>query len=154
MGWVSPTGFVDEDTVWNNEGNAYDENTGTFTHQAMVPDSERWSSFIELTHAALDCDKVRFWCLYDGTNRKNVDVDVYYGDTWVDVYEGVVASGEFVEKDVLAGEQSITALRFRQTVGAGVGLNIILYEADFWEEPVPTPVTDGDLIGIGIIRKS
>ena len=29
MGWVSPTGYNDPDTAWNNEAQSYDGNTAT-----------------------------------------------------------------------------------------------------------------------------
>lgn len=150
MAWTSPTGHT-ETGDWNNEGNVYDEDTGTFATCPMTTDGERWSPYIELTHAALDCDRFRFWCLWDGMNRKDVNVDLYYDGDWQVLYDGACASGEFVEVINPAGTKSVTAARFRQTVGASVGLNIMFYEFDFG---LPTAYTESASVIIGTVASA
>ncbi|GAG42945.1 unnamed protein product, partial [marine sediment metagenome] len=58
MGWISPTGFVDPNNNWTDEPLAYDEDTGT---HALGPSIGvgAWTSFLELTHSAISCNKVR-----------------------------------------------------------------------------------------------
>ncbi|GAJ09249.1 unnamed protein product, partial [marine sediment metagenome] len=107
MAWVSPTFFNDPDTQWSDEPNAYDEDTGS---QALTaPPGDSWSSFLELTHAAINCDKVRFHAPYDAS-QNSIKLEVFYDGSWHEVYEGVYANNEWVEKD-LGGTFPVTAAR-------------------------------------------
>ena len=87
MAWILPTGHNDPSSVFDNETNAYDNNTSTFS--AAITPANSWSAFLELTHASLLSNKLRFKCwVYAGTNPGAVDIDVYYGGAWHDVYQG------------------------------------------------------------------
>lgn len=75
MAWVSPTGFNDPENDWTSEERAYDEDTTNYAVGGTVGyPGVQDTEFLELTHAALDCNKVRFWWRFGTT----VDVDVYY----------------------------------------------------------------------------
>jgi len=140
MGWVSPTGFLDPDTKWDEEIDAYDGNTSSdaWTYPVLP---ETWSSFLELTHAVIPVSKVRFWVMQDGY-RGDVDVDVYYGDAWHHVYQGVANHLAWKEVDIPDGEQLVTAARFSQYNPHGsTNASISLYEFEFWGVIVTPTVT-------------
>lgn len=132
MAWVSPTGHNDPDTQWSDEANAYDENTASYAKDSVRGHS--WSAFLELTHAALWCDKLRFNADFGGAGYF-IDVDVY--DTaWRHVYEGDFADEAWVEKD-LDELRQITMARVRLFNDGGLAKTSKLYEFDFNETSPP-----------------
>ena len=132
MAWVSPTGFNDPDTAWTNPTNIYDDNTTTYGTAQVT--GGNWSSFIELTHAALNCDKGQFWAFWQSSGINQIDFDAFYGGIWNHVYQGVYASLAWVEK-ALGGTFSVTAFRFRFYNSAGSQYTAYFYEVDFNEAP-------------------
>ena len=134
MGWVSPTGFVDGGGTWSSEALAYDENTGTYAVETIV--SAGWGNYLELTHLAINCDKVQVWSSYQA-NIDLIEVDVYYSSAWYNLYSGAVTIGQYVEY-AIGSTQSVTAMRIRYHTtkrNRWVGIN----EADFWEvSAIPT----------------
>lgn len=75
--WVSPTGHNDPSDKWGGEALAYDDNLETYAY------TEELVTYLELTHSAVDCGKVRFIidsAYYDTYIR--LDLDVYYGEEW------------------------------------------------------------------------
>jgi len=124
--WVSPTGHDDPSSNWAYESNAYDDDTGS---GAFTNDPE----YLELTHSAILCDKVRIYAakmfkgeLYD----PNIDIDVYYGEAWHNIFSGTITKQTWVEK-AIGSTESVTKARVRcpTLVGGIVGLR--LYEFDF-----------------------
>lgn len=140
MGWISPTGHNDPGTAWTFPERAYDEFTSQAAFTTDKVPAGNWSSFLELTHAALNCSKIRFWIKYEyGFGQVDFDVE-YESDpgNWHDVYQGTdVNNKAWTEKDIPEGTQSITKVRFRQYVP--VANKPLLYEFDFWEIPVVAP---------------
>ena len=138
MAWSSPTGFADGGGVWTSEALAYDENTGTYAYASALKSA--WTDYLELTHDVLDCDKVQVWVGVLIANISAIEVDVYYGGAWHNIYSGVITTGQFVEYPI-GSIQSITALkiRFYSTKASADGCQVM--EADFWEveEPPPPP---------------
>lgn len=111
--YYTPTGFVDPDTQWTDEANAYDNNTGTFSTEAAVGINS-WSSYLELTRSSTLSNAVRYYAdigAYDVNDL--IDVDVYYTGAWHDVYQGNFAEDTWEEKLIPAGAQFITAARVR-----------------------------------------
>ncbi|TET16399.1 MAG: hypothetical protein E3J81_03180 [Dehalococcoidia bacterium] len=108
--WVSPTGHSDPGGEWYNEVQTYDDDTGTFGYDANVR-KDTWSSFIEFTHAALLCSKVRYYASNIGAGAQ-IDIDAYYGDAWHDVYEGDAATSAYTEHAVTPS-QMVTRARVR-----------------------------------------
>lgn len=128
MGWVSPTGFVDPDSKWSDEALAYDDDTGTNALNAKI----NWNSYLELTHAALNCDKVRIYARdWDaGAYDPDLDIDVYYDGGWNNIFSGLITKDTWVEKTIPAGEKSVTAARIKSNTS---GRGLLLYEFDFRE---------------------
>lgn len=128
MGWISPTGFVDGGGTWTSEALAYDEDTATYAIENIA--SVGFGNYIELTHSAINCDKVQVWSSYQA-NIDLIEIDVYYSDAWNNIYSGAITVGTFVEY-AIGSEQSVTAMRIRYRTtktNRWVGVN----EADFNE---------------------
>jgi len=103
--WVSPTGHDDPDGAWTNEANAYDGNTGTDASCAGL------GKYLELTIAAIRCDKVRFFNSNAGA-PEHILVDVYYDSDWHNVYDAAAEQGEWTEASIGTIE-SVTAARIK-----------------------------------------
>lgn len=124
MSWISPTGF--EELGWGNEDNVYDEDTGTYGYYNVLAGD--WTPFLVLTHNGLTASKLRYWVADVLGNCDEMDVDVYKDGAWVDVYQGVMVKGEWVEK--VYAEGSVTKMRLRFHVTANDAIKV--YETDFW----------------------
>ncbi|MBA7705311.1 hypothetical protein ES703_114139 [subsurface metagenome] len=136
MAWVSPTGHVAG--IWSYEERAYDEDTDTYAYVSVSP--EYWSDPLELTHDAINCDKIRFNA-YSDYPIDYISIEAYYEDGWHAVYEGLYASHTWVEKPIPAGEKSVTAIRIMfWNDDAEEWVEAWFYEFDFWEVEVPPPV--------------
>lgn len=131
MAWVSPTGYDDPSDEWDDEELAYDGNTATNAEGSVDPHA--WGGFLELTHAAFNCDKVRYYADYDDSDINEIDVDVYYDGDWHDVYEGEFADKEYEERAIPAGTKSVTAARVRFFNDSGSGSEAAFYEFGFNE---------------------
>ena len=146
--WISPTGFVDGDNKWNTEANAYDENTDTYA-QSSVP-ATSWSSYLELKHSAISCSKVRFWADYSDSGVNKISVDVYYGGAWVLVYEGAYTDRVWIEKEILTGTQTVTAMRAKFYNINVAARNVVLYEVDFWGVAALTVINIAAIPGVTV----
>jgi hypothetical protein len=123
--WISPTGYEDPDGFWSDEVKGYDENTGTSTFGIGV----LWSKFLVFTHDVLTSDKLRFWC--NVNSGAQIDVDVWDGSSWIGVYQGVFAVGQWVEKSF--SKCDVSKMRIR-LYGTNPWLNLYeIFEVDFWE---------------------
>ena len=89
MAWVSPTGFVDSGT-WTWEIRAYDEDTDTYAYANN--EKGAWTDYLELTHDALDCDKVQMWVYRSFANVNAIEIDVYYSSDWHNIFSGAPVS--------------------------------------------------------------
>lgn len=127
-GWISPTGFVDGGGTWSNEPLAYDEDTVTYATETIA--SAGWGNYLELTHSALNCDKVQVWSSYQASVDL-IEIDVYYSGAWNNIYSGAVTIGQYVEY-AIGSEQSVTAMRIRYHTTKN-NRWVRIYEADFNE---------------------
>jgi len=133
MGWTPPTGFNDPSSKWILEYSAYDENTATYAYTTYVYYNQGW---LELTHAALDCTKVRLmgYRIWDSSHGSvMVNADIYYAGDWHRVASNLVLE-EDTWKEIEFGQQSVTALRVM--CGNYAGGQFRVQEAAFWETPV------------------
>jgi hypothetical protein len=139
MDWLSPTGYVDPDSQWTTEDRAYDEliSFPDPVYACTTIYSAGWSSFLELTHTAMLCSKVRFYAVYYAGYVTQIDVDAYYNGVWNHVYEGSYTNLTWVEKS-LASNQTITAFRFRFYTPVG-DVSPSLVEVDFYGVVVTIP---------------
>lgn len=146
MSWLSPTGFVDGGDVWTSELLAYDENTGTYAYASALKSA--WTNYLELTHSALNCDKVQMWVSILIININAIDIDVYYGGAWHNIYSGAITADQFVEYPI-GSTQSVTAMRIRfySTKASTNGCRV--HEADFNEVELPAYYHGLKVQGVG-----
>jgi len=152
MAWLSPTGFVDSGSVWTGEAFAYDEDTETFAY-ASAPKGA-WTNYLELTHSAIDCNKVQIWVSILIVNINAIEVDVYYNDAWQNIYSGSIITDQFVEYPI-GSTQFVTSLRIRfySTKASTGGCRV--HEADFWEGVKWLVGTSNGVAGVsGIVKRN
>lgn len=104
-----PTGFVDGSGTWANEAQAYDNLIATAATENVG--AGVWGNYLELTHAAMDIEGVRYY-ISIGAHDVNdlVDIDVYDG-TWHDVYQGSYTASAWLINTAVY--EDITSIRFR-----------------------------------------
>ena len=107
--WHSPTGYVDPDDVWDNEYHAYDDDTTTSATSYVSGTAPVWSSFLELTIAEQNIDRVRYYV--GNTYFDQIDIDLYYNAQWNDLYEGTFTADQWV--NISTGLRTVTAARIR-----------------------------------------
>jgi len=140
---MSPTGHNAPDSAWSNEGNAYDEDTGTKA-STNVPGAS-WSSFLELTIYSILCSKVRFFARYEPKHIVTIDLDAYRDGAWADVFQGQYDSMAWVEKTFTEGTVTAARVRFWNPAASPPTWPADLYEFDFWGA-IPISISDA---GVG-----
>ncbi len=129
-GWVSPTGYVDGDSAWEDEGNAYDGDIETSAR--ALTGIQSWSSFLELTIGKLSCNKVRVMSsiLLTTGYINEIDLDVYYNSAWHNIYEGVFTGSEWTEYE-LDDTYNVTSLRIRLRSSHSLARIAAIWEVEF-----------------------
>lgn len=142
--WVSPTSYYDPSSGWNNETNAYDDNTGTYADTSWGS-VNNWGVYLELNHASLTLLKVRYFITDSATyGGDKVDID-YYDTDWHDIYEGGFAPDDWTEKDVPgAPVTGVTKVRVRFYLATS-SHNIYLNEVDFGQSAVVSDASASDV---------
>jgi len=136
-GWVSPTGFVDSGSVWSSETLAYDEDTGSYAYADALKGG--WTDYFELTHDALNCDRVQLWVQQGIANVNSIEVGIYYSSSWNNIHSGAPVSWGAWNTYLIGSTQSVTAMRIRfYSTKAGTGVCQVM-EADFEEVPSCSP---------------
>ncbi|NWG09031.1 MAG: discoidin domain-containing protein [Nitrososphaerales archaeon] len=137
--WTGPTGFSDPNSDWNNETQAYDDNTTSFAYDDA---NSQWHAFLYLTISDLQANKVRVWPTRANTNITQMDVDVYKDGAWVDLFSGAPTWGAYNEYSFTRGV--VTQMRIRFYSGAIYVGGARVNEADFQEAYVATFVLDNN----------
>ena len=125
--WVSPTSYVDPDTVWTDEALSYDNDTGTKAYTNTT------AKYIELHRAATWASKVRvlatklFFSPPPVEVNPNIDIDVYYDAAWHNVFSGTITYGTWVEKTI-GSTVSLTAVRIKSNDALDANNYLYLYE--------------------------
>jgi len=94
--WQSPSGG--SGNQWTNINLAYDDNEYT-TYAYNMDGTGNFS--LELTRAALLCDKVRYKFGLMFASTLNAIIHVYYDADYHEIYNGVVETGVWVNKWVV-----------------------------------------------------
>ena len=134
-GYVSPTDYNDPINDWNNPEYSFDNNTytpATCTKTGFW--SWEWTGYLELIPPlSLDCMKIRFNAWYDSIYCDEIDIDVFFNDTWHNIYQGAYKNKEWVTEEFSLNTISKARVRFhlRQTLR---GTDADLYEFDFYKE--------------------
>ena len=137
--WRSPTGFEDPDTKWDDETDAYDDNTGSRAINLDIP-PKSWGNDLILTRAAVTCRRVRFYARSSLIDQ--IDLDIYYDGGWHGLYLGAYGSQQWVEK-IIDPAKSITKARVKfYNSDAEITDHARIYEFDFGEVGDPDAPTD------------
>ncbi|MFH1188873.1 MAG: type II secretion system protein [bacterium] len=113
-GWVLPTGFDDPAGKWENETQAYDDNTITYARSYHNIGDPQWSEFLYFDHLPMFADHIQFYAR-GGAEVSTIDVDVYKDDLWTHVYEGPFSDKQWVEQNFTEGTVSQARIRFYAT---------------------------------------
>ncbi len=131
MSWVSPTGFNDPGSEWDDETNAFDENTATYAKDIVSPTS--WSDYLELTVPVAPINAIRFYAQYVSPGIDQISIDVYYDGGWVNIYEGSFSDEVWETKNIPAGEKYVSQARVKfYNSHVALGAEARLHEFDFW----------------------
>ena len=147
LGWVTPTSDYDSNSQWSNELYAYDDDTETYTqsYHSINDLDGQWSFYIYLNHSMILCDKVRFYArgpTGDAIQIDQVNLGVYRGGVWVDVFNGTFSDKQWVEKKFTQGSVSSARIRFHVSA-TNAGLYYELYDFDFNKSrPVPMLINE------------
>lgn len=145
MAWISPTGYADPDSKWSNEVWAYDNNLGQAAYSTFpFISGQSWGTFIELTHSAMLCSKVRFYASQFSGIATLIDIDAYYGG-WNHLYQGSFNHLTWVEK-TLSSAQTITKFRIRFYNNNITATAAALAEVDFYGVMSVTTQAVGDIL--------
>jgi len=115
LAWVSPTGYVNIGAAYYYPTRAYDGDTNTFAYTTMFRGA--MTNFLELTHPGVTATKLRYYGSVT-TGTPTIDIDIYYGGAWHDLYYGVMAQNTWTEVD-FGGAQDITSVRVRGYYSGG-----------------------------------
>lgn len=133
--WLPPTSHDDPDTVWTDETNAYDGNTATYAKTYTT------DKYLELYITETYCDRVRVFAKTisssdpPGETDPDIDIDVYYGAAWHNIYSGSITKNTWVEKTI-GSRQEVTGVRVKSNealyyTNPFVFLGFYLYEVAF-----------------------
>jgi len=124
--WLSPSSHSDPNDDWNNEGNAYDENTGTDSYWS-APGGIRTSGDLELyLPSSVTSTKMRYYVNNGGAD--NMEIDIYDGvATWSNIFSGSATEDAWI--NVTYTSQTVSAVRFRFSKSGGAK-TIKVFEAD------------------------
>ena len=126
--WISPTSDNTPDG-WDDPTNAYDDDEDTYASVEVNPYST--STNLELTHAAINCSKIRFKAT---VSYLYLQIDVYFDDEWHFLYSSSFVPSGWKEVS-LGGTHSVTKMRMRfVNIGASARTGCI-YEVDFYQTP-------------------
>ncbi|MDH5450545.1 MAG: hypothetical protein OEX77_06560 [Candidatus Bathyarchaeota archaeon] len=129
--WTSPTGHEDPGNEWLDETNAYDNDTETYATDD-VPGGDTWSQYLALNHSAITCGGIRYYIGREDAYINQVEIGIYNGITWTDVYSGVGTWNAWT--NVSFAETPMTQMRFRffNTMPAAPQKRMAyVYEVDF-----------------------
>lgn len=123
--WVSPTSHNDPDSKWVMEVDAYDGDTGSSAANTAV----NYDHYLELTIAAIQCDKVRIYAqdIYITGYNPDLDIDVYYSSAWHNIFSGTITKLAWVEK-AIGSTQTVTKARVKSNTS---DKTLRIYEFEF-----------------------
>ena len=95
--WVSPTSH--ELSEWSNEENSYDDNTGTYASRDFGG-GDVWSEWLTLNmDDSYGSNCTRVYSTRETSDINKIKIEVYSSLEWVEIYNGVLTVGEWVEYD-------------------------------------------------------
>jgi len=143
MGWISPTGGFPDG--WFEWPYIFDDDEATFALSPM-PHFQEWSTFCNILHADINCNKIRVKLGWQYSQGMIVDLDVRLNGVWKDLYEGIWMNDKEWDKweEFPFSEGSVGTMRLRiKTIDPITSPRLKWYEADFWEVEAPPPAAGG-----------
>ena len=132
MSWTSPTSHNDVSSVWTDDANAYDGNTGTFAYAAA-------QGYLELLIDEIYCSRIEIWSalyrglVFDEIDATLVDIDIYYDSAWHHVWNASITKGEYIVINIPAGVVKVTKARIKYNTPLGFGERFRIYDFKFWK---------------------
>jgi hypothetical protein len=146
--WLLPTGYVDPSNKWKNEPLAYDGLTDTYAETSVG--ASTWGAYLIFTIPPTSVSAVRWWGSF-AVSPHTIEVDVYYGGSWHNVYTG---SSVILWDNGMAlpdGTQMVSQARIRAynpiLIVYGLAITFRVKEFQFYgysevpPPPPPPPVT-------------
>ena len=142
MGWHNPTGHTDTGGGWDDEANAYDgtdaaPNTVTYAETNPVISPATWSEWLEFSHAAMECNKIRYYAEPNDIARvENIEIEVYYSGAYQALYTGAYSDDAWEEK-AIGSTETVTGMQVRfenthATFDGSVRLKAVQFWDTFW----------------------
>ena len=127
--YISPTSHYDRYSLWSDESDIYDGDTGTYGSTQVS--SDVWSSFIELSLAdSVLCSGVRFYATFISNLINEIDLEYWDGSGWVGIYTGAYLDGVGVTKSIVPVVNIDTVqVRFYNDFFATIG--VAFFELEF-----------------------
>lgn len=107
--YISPTGHSDVSSVWTNETDAYDSDTGTYANASIA--KQTWCGYLEFTFDEISCDKIKIWVDRQYAVVNDMEID-YYNGSWVSLRSGNFTTGSYQEY-AIGSTVDITKIRVR-----------------------------------------
>jgi|GEM_PF-2266949 len=134
-GCVSPIDFNDPDTDWDNPEYAFDDNLDTLSRCTKTGFWRwRWTGYLELIPpSSLECNKIRFKAWYDSSWCNEIDIDLFFNNSWNDIYQGSYKNKEWetIEFPLNMVSKARVGFHLQQRL---LGTDAELYEFDFYSE--------------------
>ncbi|HUI91685.1 MAG TPA: hypothetical protein VLX68_05485 [Chitinivibrionales bacterium] len=115
VGWVSPTGYLDEEGgQWTNLQNAYDNPVQPTVNYATNSPRLGWAGWADFSlPAPINCGRVRVDCDFGYSHVDSVQVDVWNSDlsSWQNIFGGTVTDGQYTE--LTFSPRNVSKMRFR-----------------------------------------
>lgn len=126
----TPTGHSDPNSSWTSETNAYDDNTGTYSTHANIPE-DSWGNYIYLTRTGIPTESIRYYLSRSSSEINLMDLDSYVNGEWEDTYQGSFLVSQWVTSDLITSGV-VTEIRIRFfNDDAGAQHSAYIHEVDF-----------------------
>jgi len=136
--WVSPSGYEDPDSDWNDEDEAYDGSTASSAQTTVTWLTWAWTNEIELTHGSMRCTKIKFYAWYNSLYCKEINLDRSNGGSvWSGVYEGSFSDRSWVTKTFSEATMTHARIFFyaKRTIISGTIYPDVFELEFFWLAP-------------------
>ena len=139
--WISPTGYSDPSLEWQNEQYAYDDNVDSYAITTHMVDPHTWAAELYLTVSSINCSKIRIYCNVSiFPSSTTVNISVYKGGTWTEVYSG--PPNDYGWQEVSFTQGIVTQAEIEIYNGLDVKDYEGVIEFDFWRvETEPSTIS-------------
>jgi len=133
VGWILPTGFVDELGRWQNEPLAYDNSTITYARETWP--LMGWSGPLRFTLSSpVNTSRIRVYSDFGFSRVDQVRVEIrhYPSGTWETVHEGAITHSTWYEIEFTASTIDAARYTFHYI---NTSWRFWLYEFQIYEDP-------------------